>query len=156
VLSAWRIVKTRHAEAAFDGEGARLFGGRWSSPGLPVIYTAGSAALAALEMLVHVGKTSVLPAYVLIACSFDKKIVLRLDRKRLPRDWHSYPARPELQLVGDAWLKDATSAVLEVPNAIITSESNYLLNPQHADFRSIKIADPQPFEFDLRLLRPAR
>ena len=153
MLTAWRIVKARYSEAAFDGGGARVLGGRWNSPGLPVVYTAGSAALAALEMLVHVGNTGLLPAYVVIACSFDKKIVLRLDRKRLPRDWHSYPARPELQLVGDAWLKDATSAVLEVPNAIIRSESNYLLNPRHADFISITIAKPQPFEFDLRLLR---
>jgi RES domain-containing protein len=153
VLTAWRIVKARHAEGAFDGEGARLLGGRWNAPGRPVVYTAGSGALAALEMLAHVGQTGLLPAYVLIACSFEKKIVLRLDRKRLPRDWHSYPARPELQLVGDAWLKDATSAILEVPNAIIPSESNYLLNPAHADFRSIRIAKPQPFEFDLRLLR---
>ena len=42
---------------------------------------------------------------------------------------------------------------LEVPNAIIPSESNYLLNPMHADFRSIRIDDPKPFEFDLRLAR---
>lgn len=118
-----------------------------------MVYTAGSAALAALEMLAHVGQTSLLPAYVLIACAFHKKIVLRLDRKRLPRDWHSYPARPELQLVGDAWLKDATSAVLEVPNAIIPSESNFLLNPKHGDFKSIGMAKPQPLEFDLRWLR---
>jgi RES domain-containing protein len=153
VLTACRIVKARHADAAFDGEGARVLGGRWNSPGLPVVYTAGGAALAALEMLAHVGKTNLLPAYVLIACSFKTSIVLRLDRKRLPRDWHSYPARPELQLVGDAWLKDATSAVLEVPSAIIPSESNYLLNPKHADFAAIAIAKPRPFELDLRLLR---
>ncbi len=153
MITAWRIVKARHADAAFDGEGARVLGGRWNAPGLPVVYTAGSAALAALEMLAHVGKTSLLPAYVLIACVFHKKIVLRLDRKRLPRDWNSYPARPELQLVGDAWLKDATSAVLEVPNAIIPGESNFLLNPTHPDFTSIGFAKPQPFEFDLRLLR---
>jgi RES domain-containing protein len=153
VLTAWRIVKARHAETAFDGEGARLFGGRWNSPGLPVVYTAGSAALAALEMLAHLGQTSLLPAYVSIACTFEKRIVLRLETTRLPRDWRSYPARPELQLVGDAWLKDGTSAVLAVPNAIIPSESNYLLNPMHADFRSIRIDDPKPFEFDLRLAR---
>jgi RES domain-containing protein len=153
VLTAWRIVKARHAATAFDGEGARLLGGRWNSPGLPVVYTAGSAPLAALEMLAHLGKTSLLSAYSVIACAFEKRIVLRLDRKRLPRDWRSYPARPELQLVGDAWLKDGTSAVLEVPSAIMPSESNYLLNPAHADFRSIRIDDPTPFEFDLRLVR---
>lgn len=153
MLAAFRIVKARHADNAFDGEGARRTGGRWNSPGLAVVYTAGSAALAALEVLAHVGTTALLPAYVLIRCTFDKKIVLRLDHRRLPRDWRAYPARPELALLGDAWLKDGTSAVLEVPNAIIPGESNFLLNPQHADFRSIRVTVPEPFEFDLRLLR---
>jgi RES domain-containing protein len=153
MLAAFRIVKARHADTAFDGEGARRDGGRWNSPGLAVVYTAGSAALATLEILAHIGTTTLLPAYVLIRCTFNKKIVLRLDRKRLPRDWRAYPARPELQLLGDAWLKDGTSAVLDVPNAIIPSESNFLLNPLHADFRSIGVGRPEPFEFDLRLLR---
>ena len=153
MITAWRIVKARHADSPFDGEGARLTGGRWNSPGLPVVYTAGSSALAALEMLAHVGTTNLLPAYVLIACMFDKKIALRLDRKRLSKDWRAYPARPELQLVGDAWLTDGTSAVLEVPSAIIPTESNFLLNPTHADFRSIRVGSPEPFDFDLRLLR---
>jgi len=40
-----------------------------------------------------------------------------------------------------------------VPNAIIPAESNYLLNPRHADFASVRITAPQPFEFDLRLLQ---
>jgi RES domain-containing protein len=104
-------------------------------------------------MLVHVGNSHVLGSYVSIACAFDEALVLRLDRQRLPKDWRSSPALPELTLVGDAWLKDGTSAVLEVPNAIIPAESNYLLNPRHADFAAITIGRPQPFEFDLRLLR---
>ena len=153
MITAWRIVKARHQATAFDGEGARLYGGRWNSRGLPVVYAAASPALAALEMLVHVGNSKVLASYVSIACTFDEALVLRLDRQRLPKDWRSSPALPELALVGDAWLKDGTSAVLEVPNAIIPAESNYLLNPLHADFAAITIGRAQPFEFDLRLLR---
>jgi RES domain-containing protein len=153
VTTAWRIVKARHAANAFDGEGARLEGGRWNSPGSPMVYTAGSAALAALEMLVHLGRSATLPAYVLIACSFDETLVSRLDRSRLPAHWRSYPAPPELQLLGGEWLKRGTSAVLEVPSAVIPSEPNYLLNPRHRDFASITLSTPEPFEFDLRLLR---
>jgi RES domain-containing protein len=152
-VTAWRIVKAKRAPTAFDGEGARLLGGRWNSPGSSLVYTAESAALAALEMLVHLGRSTTLPAYVLIPCSFDEALVSRLDRSRLPANWRSYPAPPELQLIGDDWLKRATSAVLEVPNAIITMASNYLLNPRHADFASIHVSKPQSFEFDLRLLR---
>ena len=152
-LVAWRIVKARQAASAFDGEGARVEGGRWNSPGTPLVYTSQSAALAALEMLVHLGRASILLAYVLIPCMFDDPVVTRLDRKRLPKNWRSYPAPAGLQLIGDEWVKNPTSAVLEVPSAVIETDSNYLLNPHHRDFHAIRVMDPQPFEFDLRLKR---
>jgi hypothetical protein len=41
MITSWRIVKARYAGAAFDGEGARVVGGRWSSRGTPMIYTLG-------------------------------------------------------------------------------------------------------------------
>jgi RES domain-containing protein len=153
-LAAWRIVKARHAATAWDGEGARVEGGRWNSPGVPLVYTSQSAALAALEMLVHLGRSSMLLAYVLIPCVFDDAVILRLDRKRLPENWRAYPAPPELQSFGDEWVKSGTSAVLDVPSAVIDTETNYLLNPHHRDFRAVRIMDPQPFEFDLRLRNP--
>jgi RES domain-containing protein len=151
-VTAWRIVKARHVAGAFDGEGARIAGGRWNSPGVPVVYAAGSAALATLEMLVHLGRGDVLPAYVLIAGSFDAKLVRRVDADALPRHWRSYPAPPDLQRLGDEWLHEGSSPVLEVPSAIIPSEANYLLNPRHRQFAKIRRSRPQPFELDLRLL----
>lgn len=152
-ITAWRIVKARHAANAFDGEGARVEGGRWNSPGTPLVYTSQSAALAALELLVHLGRGSILAAYVLIPCAFEDAVVSRLDRKLLPKNWRSYPAPPELQLIGDEWVKGGTSAVLEVPSAVIETDSNYLLHPRHPDFRAIRVMEPQPFEFDLRVLK---
>ena len=153
-ITAWRIVKARHAINAFDGEGARVEGGRWNSPGTPVVYTSQSAALAALELLVHLGRSAILRAYVLIPCSFETAVVSRLDRRRLPKTWRSYPAPSELQSIGDEWVRSGTSAVLEVPSVVIGTESNYLLNPQHGGFQAIRVMDPQPFEFDLRLIQP--
>lgn len=152
--TATRIVKARHAASAFDGEGARVEGGRWNSPGARVVYTSQSAALAALEILVHLGRGSALATYVLIECTFDESLVSRLDRTRLPENWRSHPAPPELQLIGDEWIKSGRSAVLEVPSAVIETDSNYLLSPQHPDFSRIRIGDPRPFDFDLRLLDP--
>lgn len=152
-ITAVRIVKATHVASAFDGEGARVEGGRWNSPGTPVVYTSQSAALAALEMLVHLGRGSILAAYVLIPCRFDDALVSCLDRSRLPKHWRSYPAPPELQMIGDEWVKSGTSAVLEVPSAVIETDSNYLLNPRHTDFHAIRAMDPQPFAFDLRLLK---
>ena len=151
-IVSWRIVKARLAREAFDGEGARVAGGRWNSPGTPVVYTSESASLAALEMLVHFGRDAMPPGYVLISCEFDESRVMRLDRRRLPRDWRSYPAPSELQAIGDDWVRVGKSAVLEVPSAVIDLDSNYLLNPRHRDFRSIRIGDAKAFDFDPRLL----
>jgi RES domain-containing protein len=153
-ITAWRIVKARYAANAFDGEGARLEGGRWNSPGIPVVYTSESAALAALEMLVHLGRGAILGAYVLIACMFDEELVSRLDPKRLAKNWRSYPAPRELQVIGNEWVKSGSSAVLQVPSVVVASDSNYLLNPRHSDFKGIRILNPQTFEFDSRLLKP--
>jgi RES domain-containing protein len=150
-VRSWRIVAAARAAQAFDGEGARINGGRWNPPGAPVVYTAESAALAALEMLAHLRPLAAIPAYVLIPCEFDRRLVERLDRKRLPRDWRAYPAPSALQLLGHQWIKGGVPAVLEVPSALVPTESNYLLNPRHRDFRTIRMGSPRPFELDPRL-----
>jgi len=152
VIRSWRIVKAKHAANAFDGEGARLLGGRWNSPGRRVIYTAENAALAALEMLVHLGRMTILPAYVVISCDFDEKLVTDLDRQKLPPDWRTFPAPPALPAIGDAWLAGGKSAVLRVPSAIVPGENNYLLNPAHPKFARIVIGTPERFELDFRLV----
>jgi len=50
-MIAWRLCRRPHA--TLDGEGARRFGGRWNSPGRPVVYLADHPALAALEVRDH-------------------------------------------------------------------------------------------------------
>ena len=152
MIRSWRIVKAKLAANAFDGEGARFLGGRWNSPGKRVVYTSENAALAALEMLVHLGRMSVLTAYVVISCDFDEKLVIDLDRRKLPEGWRTFPAPPALPALGDAWLTGGKSPVLRVPSAIVPGESNYLLNPAHPKFARIAIGAPERFELDLRLL----
>ena len=61
---SWRLVHARYVVHAFDGEGARLYGGRWNSPGRPAVYTSGSLALAALEVLVHLKSRQELNNYL--------------------------------------------------------------------------------------------
>ena len=153
VIRAWRVVKAKHAANAFDGEGPRLRGGRWNSPGMAVVYTSQSISLAVLETLVHFDRESPLPDLVVIPCHFPDRLLSEIDEQALPENWRSYPASPELQRIGDDWIKSRRSAVIAVPSAIIESERNYLLNPEHSAFGSIEIGVPQPFAFDLRLLR---
>lgn len=150
--TAWRIVKSRYAGSTFDGEGARLYGGRWNSPGTAVVYAAQHKSLAILEILVHVEKTSVLPAYSLVRASFEEDLIEALDRSGLPESWREYPASEELKAIGDRWVRERRSAVLALPSVIVEEESNYLINPGHPDSGAIRIGDPEPFEFDSRLL----
>jgi RES domain-containing protein len=148
----WRIVKSRHASTAFDGEGARLYGGRWNSPGTRMVYTSSTISLAVLEILIHLQEASLLSSYSLISASFDDAFVERLDHSVLPDGWRAYPAPSELQRIGDEWVRSQRSAVLEVPSVIVERESNYLLTPAHPDFSSVVIGEPEPFTFDVRLL----
>jgi len=153
VITSWRIVKAKYVANAFEGEGARRAGGRWNSRGLAIVYTSESAALAALELLVHLGRSRSLDDYVVFACGFQESLVETVRTRDLPSDWRSHPGPTALRLIGDQWFKESRSAVLQVPSAVIDSESNYLLNPEHRSFRRITISEPQPFALDLRLLR---
>lgn len=148
---AWRIVKAGRAAAAFDGEGARRFGGRWNSPGTRLVYSSGSQALAALETLVHLIPPVALP-FVIIPVAFDAGLVERVEASVLPSGWTEEPPPSFTQYLGDRWVTETRSAVLEVPSVLIPSESNYLLNPAHPDFQKIRIGSPRPFSFDPRLL----
>jgi RES domain-containing protein len=152
-LTAWRITKRKHSKAAFTGNGARKYGGRWNSPGIPVVYTAQSQSLAVLEILVHLENAELLPAYVLIAVEIEQSFISEMDRFRLPRGWRADPAPPGLRAIGDEWALAGKSAVLRVPSTLVPAEDNLLLNPLHRDFRRLRISDPIPFRFDPRLAR---
>jgi RES domain-containing protein len=152
VREVFRICKTKRAREAFDGEGAFRFGGRWNSRGTRIVYTAGSLALAALEMLVHLDDDSMLFEYSFVPAEVPPELILPVEEYRaLPKNWSASPAPSAIQRIGDAWAREKASAVLEVPTSIIPREKNYLLNPAHADFSRIKLGEPQGFAFDTRL-----
>lgn len=154
--AVWRIVKAARAAQAFSGEGARLYGGRWNSPGVRVVYTADSPALAALELLVQLNDAMQLPNFVLISVDLADEAVTELARDQLPQNWQSYPSPPELQMLGDTWIREARSLALRVPSVIEPRQHNYLINPEHPDARHLGIGAPAPYRFDMRLLGKAR
>jgi RES domain-containing protein len=149
---AWRIVKTRFSADAFSGEGARLYGGRWNSPGTTMVYTAGSISLATLELLVHLNTTFVLSSYSICSVDFDDALLKSLKPNTLPSTWHQSPPPAALQLIGDDWISSGSSVVLKVPSAIIEDENNYLINPAHKDFKNLAIGTMKPFLLDPRLI----
>lgn len=151
-VSAWRIVKARHAASAFTGAGARQAGGRWNSPGSAAVYVSQSASLAMLEMLVHLPADELLNRYVLFDVTFDDVLVTAVNVRALPKTWRMSPPPIAVQQIGDAWIAGSRSAVLKVPSVIVPVEWNYVLNPAHPDFTRITIGRKQPVRFDKRLV----
>src|SRR5881296_1125012 len=98
-MRVWRLC--RRAHGAFDGEGARRFGGRWSLRGTPVVYTSASAALATLEYFVHLDVEDAPPDLVLIAADAPGSLAIEEIRVgRLPREWRRTPAPEALARLG--------------------------------------------------------
>ncbi|HME72143.1 MAG TPA: RES family NAD+ phosphorylase [Myxococcota bacterium] len=148
---AFRLLKRKHAAHSFDGEGARLFGGRWNRPGVAVVYASENLSLAALELLVHLEWGALLGHYVVCRVEFPESAVEELPAKGLPAHWRVSPAPPALQEIGTGWARARRSAVLRVPSAVIPLESNFLLNPDHPSFRRFVRTAPERFDFDPRL-----
>jgi RES domain-containing protein len=152
-FTAWRIVKRKFRRAAFTGEGARRYGGRWNSKGVAVVYVAQSQSLAGLEMLAHLDSADLLRYYVAIPVSFDSRLVTEVGVSSLPKNWKNYPAPRSLRAIGDAWVSSGKSAVLRVPSVLVPSESNFLVNPRHSEYENLVIGEPLRFSFDPRLFR---
>ena len=149
---AYRITQGKYAKTAFDGEGARLYGGRWNSVGTPLVYVASSISLATLELLVHLEDYSILEdRYVVIPITFPDRLVEELPLESLPSGWNRPSLDTPAQALGDRWISEARSVALRVPSAVTPGEHNYLLNPQHPDFAKLTIGDATPFALDPRL-----
>jgi RES domain-containing protein len=151
MASGWRIVPESRAHDAFIGEGAKLYGGRWNSSGVAVVYGSQHKSLAALELLVHrdLRRPDRFTAFLF---QFPESLVETIPLRALAEDWRQEPPPPSTQQIGDTWTMESRSAVLAVPSIIIPEELNYVLNPAHPEFRKITIGKPQEFAFDARLL----
>ena len=150
-LVGWRIVKEKHARTAFSGEGARLFGGRWNSEGVPMVYCSESLALAALETLVHAQTVVLSGNFRAYRVAWPERMMTTLDLRKLPKGWNTNPPTARSQSIGDEWARSQRSAVLSAPSVIVLLERTFLLNPLHPDFGKIKIKDVGPFVLDQRL-----
>lgn len=149
---AWRLVRPGFGrKEAFSGEGARLYGGRWNSPGRALVYSSSSLSLAALETLAHAERRSFERDYLVFKIRVPVALMEELAESALPSDWRSRPVSAGARAVGDSWLSGGGSAVLSVPSVIVPSERNYLLNPNHPDFVALTTYPPERFRFDDRL-----
>lgn len=110
-----------------------------------MVYAASTAALAVLEVRVHLDlPPELLPDdYVLITIDLDDLAVEEVT---------AMPAAPHE--FGDAWLREQRTPVLHVPSAIVPESPNLLLNPAHPAAAGARIERTRRFTFDRRLWLP--
>lgn len=146
----WRLVRPEYAPG-LDGEGARLAGGRWNSPGRPVVYCSDSLALAVLESFVH------LPLALRGSARLPGMTAVKL---RLPDDLELVEpditaaqlfAPAACRALGDQWLEAGAAAALRVPAAVVPEERNVLINPRHSQASRVSFLAQERFRFDPRL-----
>jgi|SRR3989338_6237004 len=150
-MRVWRLSSKRYPLP--DGEGARLYGGRWNLPGTAIVYTSATLSLAALEMLVHTDSDLLPKDLIVRAADIPEQLGIEMiNENELPPNWRDYPAPEALQALGTEWIGRGQAAVLSVPSVVICEERNYLLNPAHADFAKISWSEADPFRWNPRLL----
>ena len=147
----WRICRRRYAAEAARGEGAYLYGGRWNSRGVRVVYASTSLALAAIETFVNLEPRLQPKDFLSIEGEIPEALEIeRVRLEALPPYWRK--SRDEsLRRFGDEWIHAGRTVAMLVPAATIPGEWNILLSPAHAEFERVNFFEPKAFEFDVRM-----
>ncbi len=128
------------------------FPARWNSKGTRILYTASSRALACLENLVHRSGEGLNQQFriaeIYIPNKASREIVNFSD---LPDKWFKMEQYDFCQRIGDDWIEQGKSLLLQVPSSVIQEETNVLINPNHSEFHQVKVQNISSFEFDERL-----
>ena len=133
-----------------SGTGAKLFGGRWNSAGIPILYSTENISLAVLEILVRADKHTIPDSYHLIKINIPQTAsIITISKDKLKKGWKDDIGYS--QWMGDEFVKANEGLLLKVPSAIVDEEHNYLLNSNHKDFQKVKILKTTLFGFDKRL-----
>jgi RES domain-containing protein len=151
-MRVWRICRAAYVPDAFTGEGARRFGGRWNSRGVPMVYASTSLALAAVELFVHLEPGQAPDDLVFLSATLrDAEPVLTITPAELPADWRADLVAS--RSIGDNWIRAGSALALRVPSIPIPTEWNVLINPLHPRMNELKVDAPQAFVFDARMFR---
>ncbi|MDN3583565.1 RES family NAD+ phosphorylase [Mucilaginibacter flavus] len=125
---------------------------RWNPNDTQMIYTASSRSLACLENVVHRNQVGLNLAFNVMTIDVPDSVgITTVKLADLPADWHDFDQMALTQKLGEQWLRENKTALLAVPSSIIEEEVNYLINPKHQDFNTIRLLRSEPFVFDKRI-----
>jgi RES domain-containing protein len=149
-MIVYRLTKGKYKKD-LTGKGAELYGGRWNSKGIAMLYTSESRALAFAELAIHLPVGIVPKDYFILSVKIATGALIRkIDISTLPAGWRSNPSADATQRIGDRFIADNKYLVMQVPSAIVPGDFNYLLNPRHRQMETVTIETVEPFEFDSR------
>jgi RES domain-containing protein len=143
-MRIWRLMR-RDFAPGLDGEGARLWGGRWNSVGKPAVYCAQSPSLALLEAFVHLPRDvrqSADHLFTLVGLEVPTEPVQVAEMSE---------AEEDCRRLGNAWLAACSDLALSVPSVIVPYERSVILNPRHPAMAKVQVAVQEPFRLDPRL-----
>lgn len=151
-MLVYRLVNAPYRED-ISGYGAFLFGGRWNSKGVYALYTSEHISLAALEIVVNFdrGLYKMLLNYYLLTLDVPESPGVQIQLNVLKDKW--VEDMEYTRFMGDQFLLHRSHLVLRMPSAVIPEECNLLLNPQHPDFKKVKIVESRPYGLDNRLFK---
>jgi RES domain-containing protein len=145
----WRISNYE----TLDGVGGLLVSARWHSKGHPVVYCTLNPATALLETLVHmeIDSEDRPERFRLLRIDGpDSLSIEKIEVGSLTPNW--VKDVNATQAIGDHWLSERRSLLLQVPSAFVPETWNVLLNPQHTEANLLKITATYEHAFDARLL----
>jgi RES domain-containing protein len=153
MATVWRLAPPTFARA-LDGEGSRQSGGRWNSPGRPMVYTSSHLSLCVLEVYVHIP-----PELRIELTDFEAVRISVPDHASKteisPEQFRGLMLRRDplhaCQAAGDDWLTRGSDLVLQAPSVLIPEEVNMMLNPRHPHMNEVAIISSRRFRFDPRL-----
>jgi RES domain-containing protein len=152
-VEVYRILKEPYWYDPLSVVGAELSGGRWNPPGLGILYTATSPALALLETLVHLPGVSYaqLPRLRVFTLQIPDGEVRWIYPHLLPDEWAEPTALPLTQTIFNEWLQNPADLGIGVPSAVMDISYNVLLHPRHPLYDAIQVTEAVDLVVDARL-----
>ncbi|MEZ0487881.1 RES family NAD+ phosphorylase [Fibrella aquatica] len=148
----YRAVRQKYAGQPLDTTGTWLNGGRWNPPGVGLLYTAEHAALALVEILVHMPQVAYaeLPAFRLFTLEIPGNSLRIMAANELPPYWQD-DSYSRSQTILYTWLRAPDVLALGVPSSVMPDGVNYLLHAAHPAYGQIRVVNQKPLLIDPRL-----
>ncbi|MEJ7737915.1 MAG: RES family NAD+ phosphorylase [Chitinophagaceae bacterium] len=152
-MKVYRISKCNYIDD-LTGKGSAGYPGRWHSKGTYILYTAATSSLALLESVVHLSALTMTDFCIVCLDIPDNNIAI-LKNDDLPGDWHMYPPPDKCKMLGDNFIVQGKYLALQLPSAVMPEENNFLLNPNHPDFKLVRVVYKRSMPIDQRLSKLA-